>query len=345
MEKERTVTRPMKIGVTGGAGFVGSHLCERLLAERREVIAVDNMSMGNRTNMESFAEHPSFRFHDMDCTDAEALRGAFDGCDAIAHLAAEKIPRYGGALHTLQGNAAGAHAACEVGLELGALVVITSTSDVYGNAASPFREDGEVVLGPSTTRRWAYAVSKLFDEHIALAMADESGLRTSILRLFNVYGPRNHPSWWGGPITAFAETLLDGGIVDLHGDGHQTRTFTYVTDTVDGIVRALDTPQAEGEILNIGAAGPITIIALAEAVQASLGIVGPLRAKRLPYEALGGNYQDVRHRVPDTSKVARILGFEAKVGLDEGLAKSVAWHVERRADTSAQVLAAGVQAA
>ena len=339
------MTRPMKIGVTGGAGFVGSHLCERLLAEGREVDAVDNMSMGSWANMESFAEHPSLQFHELDCTDAIALRRVFDGCDAIAHLAAEKIPRYGGALHTLQGNAAGAHAACEVGLELGALVVVTSTSDVYGNAESPFREDGEVVLGPSTTRRWAYAVSKLFDEHIALAMADESGLRTTVLRLFNVYGPRNHPSWWGGPVTAFCETLLDGGIIDLHGDGLQTRTFTYVTDTVDGIVRALDTPQAEGEIINIGATGPITITELAESVQQSLGIEGPLRARLLPYEALGGNYQDVRHRVPDTTKAQRILGFEAQIGLEQGLAKSVAWHVDRRDGTDAVALAAGAGAA
>jgi UDP-glucose 4-epimerase len=339
------VTRPTKIGVTGGAGFIGSHLCERLLAEGREVVAVDDMSMGSWGNMESFAEHPCLRFHELDCGNVRALRRAFDGCDAIAHLAAEKIPRYGGALHTLQGNAAGAQAACEVALQLGALVVITSTSDVYGNAACPFREDGDVVLGPSTTRRWAYAVSKLFDEHVALAMADEDGLRTSILRLFNVYGPRNHPSWWGGPVTAFAETLLDGGAVDLHGDGRQTRTFTYVTDTVDGIVRTLDTPEAEGEILNIGASGPITIAELAQAVQASLGIEGPLRARLVPYEELGGNYQDVRHRVPHTSKSARILGFEAQVGLEQGLANSAAWHRERRGLRDGDALTAGARAA
>jgi UDP-glucose 4-epimerase len=173
-------------------------------------------------------------------------------------------------------------------------------------------------------------VSKLYDEHIALAMAEEKGLRPVILRLFNVYGPRNHPTWWGGPVTAFTEALLDGEIMELHGDGRQVRTFTYVSDTVDGFVRALDTPDAVGEILNIGGDEPITMIRLATAIQDSLEIPGPLRAKLLPYEKIGGRYQDVRCRIPDTEKAARILGFNATVGLAQGLAESIAWHVERR---------------
>jgi UDP-glucose 4-epimerase len=192
------LTRPQRIGVTGGAGFIGSHLCERLLSEGREVVAVDNLSHGTTANLAGFFDHGNFKFHELDCRDARRLRQAFAGCEAIVHLAAEKIPRYGGALHTLEANVEGAAAACEAALSLGALVVITSTSDVYGNATPPLCEDA----GPSTTRRWAYAVSKLYDEHMALALADERGLRTVILRLFNVYGPRNHPSWWGGPITA-----------------------------------------------------------------------------------------------------------------------------------------------
>jgi UDP-glucose 4-epimerase len=324
------LTTPTRIGITGGAGFIGSHLCERLLDEGREVVAVDNFSHGSAANMAGFIGNPAFRFHEMDCRDARKLHRAFANCDAIAHLAADKIPRYGGALQTLEGNVEGAHAACEVALALDVPVIITSTSDVYGNATPPFSEDDPVVLGPSTTRRWAYAVSKLYDEHIAFANAEEKGLRTSILRLFNVYGPRNHRSWWGGPITAFVETLLDGGIMELHGDGRQVRSFTYVTDTVDGFVRALDNPEALGEIINIGGDEPITVMRLAAAVQDALGIAGPLRARLLPYEKIGGRYQDVRCRIPDTEKAARLLGFNAKVGLDEGLAASVAWHLTRR---------------
>ena len=336
---------PERIGVTGGAGFIGSHLCERLLAEGREVVAIDDLSHGSSGNVTGFLSDSNFRFHNADCRDQRELRRAFAGCDAIAHLAADKIPRYGGALRTLQGNVEGAHTACDVALALDVPVIITSTSDVYGNATPPFAEDDPVVLGPSTTRRWAYAVSKLYDEHIALALAEEKGLRTTILRLFNVYGPRNHPSWWGGPITAFAETLLDGGIMELHGDGRQVRSFTYVTDTVDGFVRALDTPEAQGEILNIGSDEPITIVKLAAAVQESLGIGGPLRAKQLPYEKIGGRYQDVRCRIPDTEKAERLLGFNAGVGLEEGLAKSIAWHLERRAGTDKAAALRGVPAA
>jgi UDP-glucose 4-epimerase len=339
------LTHPTRIGITGGAGFIGSHLCQRLLEEGREVVAVDDFSHGNPANMADFLRHPSFRFHQMDCRDARALRRHFAGCDAVAHLAADKIPRYGGALRTLEGNVEGAHAACDVALALDVPVIITSTSDVYGNATAPFNEDDNVVIGPSTTRRWAYAVSKLYDEHIALANAEEKGLRTTILRLFNVYGPRNHPSWWGGPVTAFTEALLKGKLMELHGDGRQVRSLTYVTDTVDGFVRALDTPEAYGEILNIGGDEPITMVKLAAAVQEALGIAGPLRAKLVPYESIGGRYQDVRCRIPDTEKAARILGFEATVGLEEGLEASVAWQVEHQSGSAEAATPGGVSVA
>ena len=167
------------------------------------------------------------------------MRRTFAGCDAIVHLAAEKIPRYGNALKTLQANVAGAESVYEAALAIDAPVTIASTSDVYGNATPPFAEDDALTLGPPTTRRWAYATSKLYDEHVALALAAEQGLRPKILRFFGSYGPRNHPSWWGGPQAAFFEVLLDGELMDIHGDGRQVRTFTYVDDTVDGVVRAL----------------------------------------------------------------------------------------------------------
>src|SRR5262245_2459541 len=340
--KEEAVSRPHRIGVTGGAGFIGSHLCERLLAEDREVIAVDDLSHGSRSNVADFINHPSFKFHEFDCKDTRRLRQAFAGCDAIVHLAAEKIPRYGGALNTLEANVATTRSSRDVALSIDALVIVTSTSDVYGNATPPLAEDAELVIGPSTTRRWAYAVSKLYDEHMALAMAHESGLRTVILRPFNVYGPRNHPSWWGGPITAFAEALLDGKLMGIHGDGRQVRTFTYVTDTVDGFVRALDTPEAQGEIFNIGGDEPVTMLRIAAAVQDALGIAGPLRAKLMPYEKIGGRYQDVRCRIPDIEKAARILGFQTLVSLEDGMRESIAYHQALRAAPALSVGAGGV---
>jgi nucleoside-diphosphate-sugar epimerase len=322
---------PATIGVTGAAGFIGSHLCERLLEEGRTVIGVDDLSHGSLMNMADFIDHPGFRFHQLDCRDARQLRKSFAGCDVIVHLAAEKIPRYGGALKTLEANVAGANAAYDCGLALDARVIVASTSDVYGNATPPFSEETHLTLGPPTTRRWAYAVSKLFDEHVALALREERGLKVTILRLFGSYGPRNHPSWWGGPQAAFIERLLDGEFMEIHGDGRQVRTFTYVSDTVDGFVRAIDTPEADGEIINIGGDEPTTIFRLAQEVQTALELSGPLRATFMPYEQIGGRYQDVRCRIPDGEKATRLLGFRASIPLSEGLRETVAWHRDRRA--------------
>ena len=320
-----------RVGITGVAGFIGSHLADRLVTEGVEVVGVDDLSRGTMLNLELCLDDQLFQFERLDCTRRSELRAAFEGCDAIVHLAAQKIPRYGGALMTLEANVAGVQAAAHCALSLDADLVIASTSDVYGNAEPPFREDGNVLLGPPTTRRWAYAVSKLYDEHVCLALAEERGLKVSILRFFGSYGPRNHPSWWGGPQAAFIEALLDGKSIEIHGDGQQVRTFTFVEDTVDGIVRTLRTPEARGEIINIGGEQPSTILELAEHVHNALGLPRyPLRAQFVPYSALPGKYQDVRLRIPDTTKARELLGLEAKVPLNAGLARTVEWHRERR---------------
>jgi UDP-glucose 4-epimerase len=328
-----------RVGITGVAGFIGSHLCDRLLGEGCEVVGVDDFSRGSLRNLESCIDHPRFRLDILDCTRRRELRAAFDGCDAIVHLAAQKIPRYGGTLMTLEANVAGVQAAAGVALALDADLVFASTSDVYGNGTPPFKEDGPLVLGPPTTRRWAYAVSKLYDEHVVLALAEERGLKVTVIRIFGSYGPRNHPSWWGGPQAAFIEALLDGELIEIHGDGQQIRTFTYVTDTVDGFVRALRTPAARGEVINIGASHPTRILDLAELVQSTLGLSQPLRARFVPYEALPGRYQDVRRRIPDTTKARDLLGFQARVPLADGLERTIEWHRDRRAVEEAAALA------
>ena len=327
-----------RVGVTGAAGFVGSHLCERLLRDGHDVVGVDDLSYGSVGNLTRCLESPRFRFDVLDCTNRHALRDAFEGCDAIAHLAAKKIPRFGGTLATLDVNVGGVNAACATALALDADLIVTSTSDVYGDGTPPYGEDDQLVIGPPTSKRWAYAVSKMYDEHVALALADERDLRVTILRLFNAYGPQNHLSWWGGPTVTFIEALLDGKKLEIHGDGQQTRTFTYVSDTVDGFVRALGTPESRGEVLNVGGTETVTILELAERIQEHLGIPLPLRADFIPYESLPGNYQDVRDRIPDTAKSSRILGFEASVSLDEGLERTIAWHRGVRAGAAVSAL-------
>jgi UDP-glucose 4-epimerase len=329
-----------RVGITGAAGYIGSHLCDRLLAEGVEVIGVDDLSRGTLANLGHALSHENFRFEQLDCTRRRPLRAAFDGCDAIVHLAAQKIPRYGGALMTLEANVAGVNAAASAALALDADLIVASTSDVYGNAEPPFNEDGNLVLGPPTSRRWAYAVSKLYDEHVCLALAEERGLKVTLLRLFGSYGPRNHPSWWGGPQAAFMEILLDGDMMEIHGDGTQVRTFTFIDDTVDGFVRALRTPAARGEVINIGGNQPCTILELATLVQEALEIPLPLRARFVPYAQLPGKYQDVLLRIPDTTKAREVLGFEASVTLVEGLRRTAEWHRDRRADEQSEAASA-----
>jgi UDP-glucose 4-epimerase len=323
------------IGITGAAGFIGSHLTDRLLDDGYTVVGVDDLSRGTLANLEQSFDSPRFRFERLDCTRRRDLRAAFRECDAIVHLAAQKIPRYGGTLKTLEANVAGVTAAAGVALALKADLVIASTSDVYGNAKPPFQEDGQLVLGPPTTRRWAYAVSKLYDEHVALALAEERRLRVTILRLFGSYGPRNHPSWWGGPQAAFTEALLDGDVMEIHGDGRQVRTFTYIDDTVEGFVRALTTSAARSEVINIGGVTPTPILELAEIVQTALGMPLPLRARFIPYDQMPGRYQDVRIRIPDGTKARDLLGFEARVPLADGIARTVTWHQSLRDEAKA----------
>ena len=327
-----------RVGVTGAAGFVGSHVCELLLDQGLEVVGVDDLSYGSVPNIAPFLDDPSFDFEALDCTRQRELRRAFSGCDAIVHLAAKKIPRFGGTLSTLRVNAKGMESACAVALSLDADLIFTSTSDVYGDGTPPCAEDDPLVIGPPTSKRWAYAASKIYDEHYGLSLADEHGLRVTILRLFNAYGPRNHLSWWGGPVVTFVEALLDGEAMEIHGDGAQTRTFTHVRDTAEGIVRALDHPEARGEVINLGGTETITILELARRIQVELGYAPePVRANFLPYESLPGKYQDVRHRTPDTSKARELLGFEARVPLDEGLRDTVEWHQAlRRAGAAAE---------
>jgi UDP-glucose 4-epimerase len=330
MQEEHHVQKNQRIGVTGAAGFIGSHLCDRLLRDGYEVVGVDDFSTGSVDNLNVALDSPRFSIVELDCTELEPVRAAFAGCDGIIHLAAKKIPRYGGALRTLEENVAGARVACTVAHELGARIIVTSTSDVYGQGKPPFAENDRLVLGPPTTRRWAYAVSKLFDEHLSLAMHEEHGLRVSVLRLFGAYGPRNHPTWWGGPQAAFIEKMLSDEAIEIHGDGEQVRTFTYVDDTVDGFVRTLESEAAIGEVINIGGEGPVTILELAAHVHEALGRDGALRATIVPYDQLPGRYEDVLLRIPDISKAKALLGFSVTVGLAEGLRRTVDWHVARR---------------
>lgn len=313
--------------VTGAAGFLGSHLTDALLAKGYEVVGVDNLSHGSAGNLVQASRSAAFTFHTIDVRNLDALREAAKNVDTIVHLAAFKIPRYGGTLDTLLVNSEGTLNALKLAAELSARFVITSTSDVYGkNPHLPFSEEHDSVLGPPTVARWAYAASKLFDEHLVLAAAGEWGLNATIVRIFGSYGPRQNLSWWGGPQSVFIGAFLQGQTIPIHGDGLQTRSFTYVEDTVRGILMATEASHVSGEIINLGSNREITILELAKTIHHLCAPDAEFRVTMQPYDAISGKkYEDVRRRVPDIEKARRLLGFEAKVTLEDGLAATIAW--------------------
>jgi UDP-glucose 4-epimerase len=206
--------------------------------------------------------------------------------------------------------------------------VLASTSDVYGrNPKLPFSEENsDSVIGSSKAPRWAYAVSKLFDEHLALAYQDAYGFPVVLLRFFGSYGPKQHLSWWGGPPPVFIEAVLNDKVIPIHGDGSQTRSFTFVSDTVDGIYAAIVRSEANGQIINIGSTEEVTILDLARTIKRLSNTPGELRIEFVPYESFTGKkYEDVMRRVPDTALCERLLGVKAKVTLDEGMSRTIAW--------------------
>ena len=310
--------------VTGAAGFLGSNLCRVLLERGHAVRAVDNLSQSTMLNLEPLLGEARLRFAREDVRDEAAMQRLAEGASAIVHLAAYKIPRYGNALDTLLVNTRGTESMLKAAAAAKARLVFTSTSDVYGkNPRLPFAETDDLHLGETSVKRWAYATSKILDEHFCFAYQQERGVPVAILRLFGSYGPGQNRTWWGGPQSVFIDAALRGQPMDVHGDGQQTRSFTYVDDTVDGIVRALFSPRAVGEIFNIGNTKPVTIQALAELVWRLAG-TGEPKIHRVSYQAFG-RYEDVRARVPEIGKARELLGFEPRIGLEDGLRRTIDW--------------------
>lgn len=319
--------------VTGAAGFLGSNLTDLMLAQGHRVIAYDNLSFGRRENVAEHADNPRFELHVKDVTRPETFAEVAADIDCIVHLAAFKIPRYGKTIDTLKINYAGTENVLELGRRLNCKCVLASTSDVYGrNPTLPFSEErSDCVIGSSKSPRWAYAVSKLFDEHLGFAYSEAYGFPVVNLRFFGSYGPKQHLSWWAGPQAVFIECVLDGKPIPIHGDGQQTRSFTFVSDTVAGIYQAALRDAANGEMINIGSTYEVTILELARRIKALSGTPGEFQAEYIPYESFTGKkYEDVRRRVPDTSLCERLLGVRAQVGLDEGLQRTIEWQRKAR---------------
>lgn len=321
----------MRIAITGVAGFIGSNLAERLLARGDEVAGLDDLSHGSLENLAGLTRHPRLRFHRGTILEPADLAQVARGADALVHLAAGKIPRYGDALDTLVTNGEGGLQVLRACRDHGVRrMVLASTSDCYGrNPDVPFSEESVSVIGGPHVRRWSYAISKMFEEQAALAFRERHKLEAVILRLFGGYGPRQNMTWWGGPQSVFIGAALKGEELEVHGTGQQTRSFTYVSDMVEGFVRAVDVAAADGEMLNIGADREITIENLARMVWRLVRDDEP-RIKKVPL-ATFGKYEDVERRIPDNRRAARVLGFTPSVTLEEGLPRTIAWQREAMA--------------
>ncbi len=319
----------MNVLITGGAGFIGSHLAERMLAEGHGLVLVDDLSTGSLDNIRGVLENPNVAFVRESVRNESTMTALVDHCDMIFHLAAAVgvqliVDR---PVHTIETNIHGSEVVLNLANKFGRKIMIASTSEVYGkNTKVPFNEDDDTTLGSTRFTRWSYACSKMVDEFLALAYHDQFDLRSIVVRFFNTIGPRQ-TGQYGMVVPRFVRRALANETVDIYGTGKQSRCFCNVADVVDALVRLVDCDDAVGEVVNIGTTERITIEALAEKI---IEMTGSTSEKRhLSYEeAYGRPFDDMQMRMPDLGKVERLIGYEPKHTLEQTLQQIIDY--ERR---------------
>jgi UDP-glucose 4-epimerase len=319
----------MRALITGGAGFIGSHLADFLLSEGHEVFVLDNLSTGSIANIVHLKAHPRFHYV-IDSVDSEpVLAELIDQSEVVFHLAAAVGVKLiiEQPVRTIETNVHGTEVVLKHANKKKKRVLIASTSEVYGkNAAVPFSEDADLVLGPTSKHRWAYACSKAMDEFLALAYWKERKLPVVIVRLFNTVGPRQ-TGQYGMVIPTFVRQALAGRPITVFGDGEQARSFTYVGDVVGALARLAQEPRAIGRVFNVGNGQEVTIRALAERVKQLTGSSSQIVT--IPYdEAYESGFEDMPRRVPDISRLHELIGYEPKVQLDEIIEGVIAYFRE-----------------
>ncbi len=322
----------MRVLITGGAGYIGSHLADRLLAEGHHVVALDNLSLGKIANIQHNLEHPGFRFVEGDILDKRLMEQLIEECEIIYHLAAVVGVKHvvSDPLQAMMTNVWGTGVVLQSACDHQRKVVLASSSEVYGKTMkSALAEDDDRVQGSTQVSRWCYSTAKALDEHLALAYHRQRQLPVVIIRYFNSYGPRLDPQGYGSVVAKFANQALDDQSITVHGDGQQTRSFTYVDDTVQGSVLAGTVEAANGEVLNIARAEETSILRLAEMIKDMTGSSSDI--VHLPHEReYGENFEDTSRRVPSVEKAERILGFKAEVPLAKGLEQTIGWFRNQR---------------
>jgi UDP-glucose 4-epimerase len=315
----------MRVLITGGAGFVGSHLAEALLGRGDEVYVLDDLSTGSIDNIAHLKPNPKFHYTIDTVTNEPLLAELIDRCDTVVHLAAAVGVKLivESPVRTIETNVHGTEVVLKVANKKKKLVLIASTSEVYGKSAKvPFHEDDDLVLGPTSKHRWAYACSKMIDEFLALAYWKERKLPVIIVRLFNTVGPRQ-TGQYGMVVPNFVRQALAQEPITVFGDGTQSRSFTYVGDVVRAVVALIDEPRAIGQVFNIGNGREISIRDLALRIKEMTGSRSPIVT--IPYDqAYEAGFEDMPRRVPDISKIRALVGYQPTVELDEILTRVIA---------------------
>jgi UDP-glucose 4-epimerase len=311
--------------VTGGAGFIGSHLVDHLLARGERVVVLDNLSTGRITNLADAATHPSFHFVHGSVLDELVVDELVHRCGTVIHLAAAVGVKLivEQPLKALTTNIRGSQIVIEAAHRYRRKIMVASTSEIYGkNSSGPLSEDADRILGSPAVVRWAYSTAKAVDEMLANAYHRERALPTIVVRLFNVVGPRQS-SAYGMVVPRLIRQALDGEPLTVYGDGSQTRCFGHVADIVRALVALLDLPAAIGETVNVGCTEEISILELAGRIKALLGSESPIRL--VPFEqAYGPGFEDMQRRVPDIAKLRALTGWAAQRSLDDVLRDTIA---------------------
>ena len=324
-----------RILVTGGAGFIGSHLCELLLDQGKYVTAIDDLSTGRLENIESLRARQDFQFVRETITNSQVLDRLTSESDTIIHLAAAVGVKLivENPVHTIQTNINGTEAVLATANRYGCKVLIASTSEVYGKGVKvPFREDDDRLIGPTTHSRWAYATSKAVDEFLGLAYQRQFGLPVVIMRFFNTIGPRQ-TGRYGMVVPRFVRQALRNQPLTVHGDGLQSRCFADVSDVVDAIARLAAHPGAVGEVFNIGSSEEVTILELAKRVIHRAGSQSDIRM--VPYEqAYAPGFQDMRRRQPALDKIEQLIAYRPRFSLDDSLQRVIQYERQQLSQVS-----------
>jgi len=326
----------MRVLITGGAGFVGSHLADACLARGDEVFILDDLSTGSIDNIEYLKRHPYFHYTIGRVQNAQVTAELVDRVDMVYHLAAEVGVRrvIDSPISTIENNVQATEVVFNAAAKKGKRVLFTSTSEVYGLSTDlPYREDGNIVMGAASKGRWSYACSKALDEFLALAYYHERQMPVTVVRLFNTVGPRQ-TGHYGMVVPTLVQQAMTGKPMTVYGDGSQSRCFGFVKDVVRALVALMERPEAAGQIYNIGASTEISILDLAKRVKEITGSRSPIVL--VPYaDAYDSGYQDMPRRIPDTSKLRKLVGFAPTTDIDE-IVDSVMRSFLARQERSAQ---------